>query len=104
MVGDAHHQRHVVLDEQHREPEVVTDPPDRLAQLVDLAVGEPRRGLVEEEEAGRGRQGPRQLEPLEGAEGQAGGGTERVLREPEALEQLVRPPTSGPLLAPRWEP
>ena len=36
----AHHHRHVVLDEQHGQPELVADAQDGVAELVDLAVGE----------------------------------------------------------------
>ena len=58
LVGDAHHHRHVVLDEQHGEPELVADAPDRLAELVDLAVGEARRRLVDAAGTAAGRPAP----------------------------------------------
>ena len=50
LVGDRHDHRHVVLDEQHAEVELVADRPDQLAELVDLGVGEAGRGLVEQQQ------------------------------------------------------
>ena len=73
----------MVLDEQDGEPELVADPPDGLAELVDLAVGQARGRLVEQQEPGLGGQRPRQLQALERAERQARGGAEGVLGETE---------------------
>ena len=49
-IGDAHHELHVVLDEQDREREVVAQPVDELLELLDLLVVESAGGLVEQEQ------------------------------------------------------
>ncbi len=65
--------RHVVLDQQHGEAELVAHRADDLAELVDLAVGQPGGRLVEEQQLGVAGQRPGQLDALERAVRQAGG-------------------------------
>ena len=90
LIGDAHHHRHVVLDEQHREAELLADLDDGVAQLVDLAVGETGGGLVHQEELGPGGERPGDLEPLQRAERQPGGGAMGERPEPELVRAARR--------------
>ena len=62
FVADAHHHRHVVLDEQHREAELVADGADGVAEFVDLAVREAAGRLVHQEERRAGGERTRDLE------------------------------------------
>ena len=50
VVGDAHDEVHVVLDEEHGQLAVVADLPDEAAELLDLLVVEPARRLVEQQQ------------------------------------------------------
>ena len=79
----------MVLDQQHGQVELVADPPDELAELVDLAVGEAGGRLVEHQQLGLARQGPGQLDALERAVRQAGGRTLGEVTDVEAVEQVV---------------
>ena len=63
LVRDPHHHRHVVLDEQDREPVVVADLLDQLAELVDLGVGQAAGRLVEHQQLRRRRPGPGRSRP-----------------------------------------
>src|SRR5262249_35450537 len=87
--ADAEDDPHVVLDEQHGAAELPADRGDVLRQQQALRVVETGRRLVEEQEAGRARNCPRdadaallavrerrRLEPCE-------------MSEPELVEQLV---------------
>ena len=85
LVGDRHDHRHVVLDEQHAEVELVAHRPDQLAELVDLGVREPGRGLVEQQQPGPGRERARDLDALERAVRQADRGPRREVVEREPL-------------------
>jgi len=38
LVRDRHYKTHVVLDEEHADPAIVTDPPDHFAEFEDLLV------------------------------------------------------------------
>ena len=99
LVGDAHHQLHVVLDEQHGEPVPIAEVADRVAELVDLGVGEPGRRLVEQQQRGLGRHRPGELDPLERAVRQAGRRAQGVLGEAEVGRGCPsRPGSAGALL------
>src|SRR5919197_2400005 len=52
VVGHLHDEVHVVLDDEHREPVRVVDPPQQRCEAVDLLVVQPSCGFVEEEELG----------------------------------------------------
>ena len=57
VVGDPHHEVHVVLDEEHGQLPVVADLLDEAAELVHLLVVEPAGGLVEEQQLRLRRRG-----------------------------------------------
>ena len=103
LVGDAHHHRHVVLDEQHRQLELVAQPPDQLRQLVDLGVGQPAGRLVEHQQLRVAGERPGDLDALQRAERQPGRRLEGDVGEAEALQQLERPHRRPALLAARAE-
>ena len=84
-----HDHRHVVLDEEDREIELLADLHDGVAQLVDLAVGETGGRLVHQEELRPGGQRSGDLEPLQRAERQAGGRAMGERSEPQLVEQLT---------------
>ncbi len=101
LVGDAHHHRHVVLDEQHGELELVADRADGLAQLVDLAVGQPGRRLVEQQEASAWRPAPGRSRaasacrtgapPPGGRRAGRGRAGRAARRQPRAIRRFSRP-------------
>ena len=97
VVGDAHHQAHVVLDQQGAEAEVGSQPHDQLAQVVHLGVGEAAGRLVEQQQARAAHQRPGQLDPLQRAERQPAGRAERDVGQVELAEQV---PGLGLELAP----
>ena len=72
---------------------------DRVAELVDLAVGEPGGRLVHQQEPRPGRQGPGDLQALERAERQAGGRAEHQRPETELGEQIAGEVPRAPVLA-----
>ena len=72
LVGNRHHQVHVMLDEQHRDLALVADAPDQRAELADLAVVEPAGRLVEQQQLRPTGKRARQFDPLAGAERQPG--------------------------------
>ena len=73
LVGDAHHQVHVMLDQQDAELELLADAPQQLRQLIHLAVIEPARRLVQHQQLRLADQRARQLDALLRAERQAAG-------------------------------
>ena len=50
LVGDRHHHRHVVFDEEDAQLELVPQRADQLAELVDLGMRETGRRLVEQQQ------------------------------------------------------
>src|SRR5262245_46078268 len=68
QVGVLEHGLHVVLDEQHGQPEVVLQPADEVEERVGLVGVEPGGRLVEQEEPGTGQQRPADLDPALGTE------------------------------------
>ena len=50
VVGDRHHQAHVMLDQQHRDVALVADAADQVAEHVDLFVVEAAGRLVEQQD------------------------------------------------------
>ncbi len=76
-----------MLDEQHGRAALVADAPDQPGKLADLAVRQPAGRLVEQQQAGLGGQRASQLDPLAGAERQAGSRTQRDIAQIEHVEQ-----------------
>ena len=103
VIGDLHHHRHVVLDEQDREIELPTDVGHGVAQLVDFGVRESGRRLVHEKKARSSGEGPGDLESLERAERQTHGRTESDRSKTELVEEIARPITGVAILARRPE-
>ena len=95
VIGDAHHEVHVVLDEENGEVEVVADLLDEGAELGDLLVVQPARGLVEEEEPWLRHERARQLDALLDAVGQRRGRELRALAESDDVENLERVRLAG---------
>src|SRR5262249_36889176 len=62
-VGDAHDETHVVLDQQDRQLERRSDPPDQARELPDLLVAEPAGGLVEQQQPRSRGGGPGEHDP-----------------------------------------
>ena len=74
MVGDAHDEVHVVLDEQHGQLQVVAHRADERRELVHLGVVEAARGLVEQQQARLRDERARKLDALERPERQPAAG------------------------------
>ena len=64
MVGHAHDEGHVVLDEEDRELELVADPAHELAELADLLVVQAAGRLVEQEQSRLRDERACELDPL----------------------------------------
>src|SRR5919112_1798364 len=62
-VGDAHDHPHLVLDEQHGDPAVLTETPDQVGQPGCLLRVHPGSRLVQQQELRLGGQGPGYLQP-----------------------------------------
>jgi hypothetical protein len=72
-VSEVGHHLHVVLDPDHRQFQLVLDAQDEAGEIVALVSGEPRRGLIEEQELGFEREGPGETDDLLDAERQLAG-------------------------------
>ena len=95
-VADAHHDPHVVLDQQDRDPEVAADPADQVGHLARLDGVHPGRRLVEQEQPGVAGERAGDLEPSLIAVREV---ASRLLVA--ALEPHVARATRGPC---RWRP
>ena len=89
MVGDRHHEAHVMLDQQHGHVAVVANPADQVAEHVDFLVVEAAGGLVEQQDLRLGSQRARQFDALLGAERQAGNHGVGDVVEVEIADDLV---------------
>src|SRR5439155_4295272 len=100
-VGERHHDLHDVLDHAERQAELAVDPAHQLHRSRGLGGGEPRHGLVEQEQAGLGGERPRDLEPLLVREGQVRRDHALSRREPGELEEpeRARPRLADPRVA-----
>src|SRR5207302_3446385 len=78
VVGDAHDEVHVVLDEEHGQLQVVAQAADEAAKLFDLLVIQAACRLVQKEQAGLRRERASELDTLQRSERQAGGGAMRI--------------------------
>ncbi len=97
-VGNVHHQAHVVLDQQHREPEPVANLLDQGAERPDFLVIEAARRLIEQQQLGLAGQGARQLHAFLRAEGQVGDARARHRLQAEEAHQRLRFSQCGALL------
>src|SRR5262249_11037202 len=84
---------------QHGDLELVADAADQAAELGDLAVVEPARRLVEQQEFWPRRQRARKLDPLLHAEGKIGHAALRDIAEIEEVDELPGDVRQPPLLA-----
>ena len=62
LPADAHHQPHIVIDEQHGEA-IGIELLDQVTDTILLGRVHPRRGLIENEQSGLQSQRPRHLQP-----------------------------------------
>ncbi len=88
MVGDPHHEVHVVLDEQNRQVALVAEAQHEVAELLDLLVVEPAGGLVEEQQGRLGDQRAGDLDTLLRAVRQGRGGEPRAIGEADDVERF----------------
>ena len=88
-VGEVGHHLHVVLDPDHRQPELVLDPQDVAREVLALVAVEAGRGLVEQQHARLQRQRPREADHLLHAERQRADRLVAVALELDELEDLL---------------
>src|SRR6266566_912705 len=91
-VADAHHERHVVVDQQHTGPMVVADGADNLRELRHLRLRQARGGLVNQHESRLGDERARHSEAPLVALGQRAGTCVGQVSQAQELEQLSGPP------------
>ena len=96
-LGNAHHHPHVMLDEQDRYAQLVSQAADEARRLLGLGGVHPRGRLVEEEKPRLGGQGACDFHPPLGAVGQAPRELVADSLEADVLHQVFRP-RLGPLL------
>ncbi len=89
VVGDRHHQSHVMFDQQHGHVALVANAADQVAEHVDFLVVEAAGGFVEQQDLRIGRQRARQFDALLRAERQAGNRDVRDVFEVEIGQDLV---------------
>ena len=89
---------HVVLDKQDSETELVAQSSNGVAELVDLGVGQPRRRLVEQQQARLRGHRPSDLDALQRAERQPCRGAQRERGETEIRQDVHRVLRQAPLL------
>ena len=89
VVGDRHHEPHVMFDQQHGHLALVADAADQVAQHVDLLVVEAAGGLVQQQYLRFGGERARQFDALLGAERQAGNRGMGDVFEVEIAEDFV---------------
>ena len=89
-LGDAHHDLHVVLDQQHGQPLLVAHATDERREVGRLLRVHPGRRLVEQQQLRVGRERPRDLEPPLVAVGQRARLLLVAPRQAAVDEQLAR--------------
>ena len=94
-VRDAHHELHVVLDEQDRQLEVVAQAADQRRELPDLLVVEPAGRLVEQEQPRPGRERAGQLDALLHAVRELARRPVRETGKTDVAEELARAPAAA---------
>ena len=90
VVGNLHHHRHVVLDQQDRDGVLVADGEQQRVELGAFARIEAGRRLVEAEQHRIGAHGARDLQPPLRAIGQVAGRIVGARQQPDALEPVAR--------------
>jgi hypothetical protein len=98
VVGYRHHHLHVVLDQDDRQT-VGDEEANQGLEVLDLAVGQAGRGLVQQQERGLQRQGPGDLQPALMAEGQVARLFPRVFGETDEFQELSGLDEKAALLA-----
>jgi hypothetical protein len=73
VVGHPHHEVHVVLDQEHRQLQLVTESPQEGSQLLHLLVVQPAGGLVEQQQARLRDERTSELDALHRSEREPGG-------------------------------
>src|SRR5918994_2107403 len=96
VVGDAHDEVHVVLDEQHGQLPVLADLLDETAELLDLLVVQPAGGLVEQQQPRLRDEGARQLDALQRPEREARGGAKGERAPADVGDRVERPGLDAP--------
>ena len=96
-VADAHDERHVVLDDQHRGAELAADLLDQRAERFGLALGDPGGRLVEAQHAVE-REQARELDDPPRPGGEIGDAVVRVAPETEKADEVVGLGASPPPL------
>ena len=89
VVGHGHHHLDVVLDQDHRDA-AVGEQADQRLEVLDLAVGQARRRLVEQQQLRPQRQRARDLEPALVAERQVARLLLGIVGEADEVQQLAR--------------
>jgi hypothetical protein len=89
MVGDRHHQPHVMLDQQHGDAAVFANPANEIAEHMDLFVVEAASRLIEQKDLRLGGQRPGQFDAFLRAERQAGHDDVGDGAEVEILQDFV---------------
>src|SRR5438093_1353365 len=90
-VGDAHHDLHVVLDQEYRQLELAPERADQRGEVLGLARVHPRRRLVEQQQARLGGERARDLQAPLIAVRQVAREVLRLAVEADEREQLARP-------------
>ena len=88
LVGDAHDDFHVVLDEEDGQVEIATQAVDEAGHLRRLLRIHPRGWLVEEEQLGLAGEGPRDLQAALVAVGEILGGHRTLAAQSDVVEEL----------------
>ena len=88
VVGDAHHDAHIVLDQQDADLLLVADREQQLAELGQFARVEPGGRLVEAQQARPGAQRAGDFEPALVAVGQRAGRQSARADQPEPVEPM----------------
>ena len=91
VLGDAHHEVHVVLDEQHRQLVVVADLADEAPELLDLLVVQAAGGLVQQKQLRTATTSARASSTrFSVPNGSPATGRCAMRREPDVVDRLAR--------------
>ena len=101
LVGEAHHQAHVMLDQEHGDAQLVADRADESAELRHLVVIEAAGGLIEQQELRLRGERARELDALARRKGQARRRLRRGVLQSDEGQHRACGPVALALLAPR---
>ena len=90
VIGDVHHDLHVVLDQQHGDPQLAAHVLHQLAQLLGLLWVHARGGLVEQDELRVRAEGARDLQATLRAVRQVASGVVGACRQVDTIEPRFR--------------